>query len=273
MARKLTLIAGSGQIVPTLLPALRARGEDLQVIDLVGRDDLDVPGLEHIPLAEAERLMAALRRFRPSHLVMAGGVHISEAERRGLAAAFGPVGRLARSLGDLGLAGLIVLQARLMRIKLVGAHEVLPELIAPEGLIAGPEMDATGWAAARRAIDVARAIGATDLGQAVVLSGKRPVAAEDAAGTDALLERVAALRASGLIGDAKVPLVLAKALKPRQPTFADLPSIGPTTIGNAAASGIGIVAVEAGRSLLIERAQIIDAANAAGISVVGVRHG
>lgn len=273
MGRRLTLIAGAGQIVPTLLPALVGRGEPLQVIDLVGRTDLDVPGLAHIPLAEADRLMAALRQFRPTHLVMAGGVHISEAERQGIARAIGPLGKLARSLGDAAGAGILVLQARLMRIKLVGAHEVLPELVAPVGQIAGPPADEEDHELARRAIEIARQIGATDLGQAVVLSGRRPVAAEDTGGTDALLERVATLKARGLIGNGEAKLVLGKALKPRQPTFVDMPAIGPRTIENAAAAGVDLIGVEAGRSLLIDRAEMVAMAATRGISVLGVRRG
>ena len=98
---------------------------------------------------------------------------------------------------------------------------------------------------------VARAIGRLDLGQAVVVSGDRPIAAEDAGGTDALLQRVAQLRELGHFGDGAAPLILAKALKPRQPKFVDLPTIGPETIVKAAEAGIAAVIVEAKRSLVL----------------------
>ena len=118
----------------------------------------------------------------------------------------------------------------------------------------------------------ARAIGQLDLGQAIVFSGGRPVAAEDAGGTDELLARVAALRERGLIG-ASFPIILAKARKPGQPRFVDLPTVGPQTIVGAAAAGISIVAVEAGESLLLEREALQREADAGGVSVIGVRAG
>jgi DUF1009 family protein len=97
------------------------------------------------------------------------------------------------------------------------------------------------------------------------------VAAEDVAGTDDLLARTARYRAAGLIGDAaETPLVLAKACKPQQPLFVDLPAIGPETIRGASNAGMSLIALEAGRTLLLERRRLVDAANAAGIAIIGL---
>ncbi len=270
--RRLTLIAGAGALAPLMADAARRAGDSLKVIDIVGREDLG-PDAEHIPLARAGDLIAAVKAFRTSHLVMAGGVHISDAEREGIANAFGLAGKVARVAGDIGIAGMILMFCRVNRIKLVGAHQVAPDLLAPEGLIAGPSLAAAAARSARLAIAAARAIGAIDLGQSAVVSGSRPIAAEDAGGTDALLARVAALREAGLAGNSGAPLVLGKARKPRQPSFVDLPAIGPETVTNAAAAGIGVIALEAGNTLLIERAEIEARAVALGVSVVGLRHG
>ena len=170
--------------------------------------------------------------------MLAGGVHLSDADRAGLASAFGVAGRLARDVvGDIGIAGMILLYAKANRIKLIGAHEIAPELLAPEGHIAGPALDPALASSARAALTAARAIGAIDLGQAVVLSGDRPIVAEDAGGTDALLARAAALRAAGLAGNSGAPLILAKARKPKQPSFVDLPAIGAQTVAGAAEAG------------------------------------
>lgn len=273
MARRLTLIAGSGALAPLVAAAARRTGEPLQVLDLVGRTDLD--GVEVLPvsLSDAEAIVTAVKSFRTTHLVMAGGVRISDADREGLAQAFGLAGRLAKSLGDVGLAGMILLYSRMIGIKLIGAQDVAPDLLAPEGRIAGPPLDPALIGVATTALDGARAVGAIDLGQSVVFAGSRAIAAEDAGGTDALLLRVGALRDSGLIGNGNAPLILAKALKPRQPKFADLPAIGPQTIANAAAAGIRIVALEARRCLLLDRPAIEAEAAARAITVVGLRHG
>ncbi len=273
MVRRLTLVAGAGDLVPHLAAAIRRSGDPLQVLDLGGRGDVVGDIVLHTPISDAPALIAAIKSFRTSHLVLAGGVHISDADREGLAKAFGLAGRLAGGLGDVGLAGMILLYCKMQRIKLVGAHDVAPELLAPEGHIAGPAPDPVLLKLAHQALRAARAVGAIDLGQSVVLSGGRPIAAEDAGGTDALLARVAALRQAGLAGNGGRPLIFAKARKPRQPSFVDLPAIGPQTITNAAGAGMLAIVVESGATLLLDRAGIEAAALAEGVTVIGLRHG
>ena len=268
--RRLTLVAGSGNLATVVAGAARAGGEPLQVIDIVGRNDLAADVIEHIPLIRAADVVAAIRNFRTTHLVLAGAVHISDAEREGLAKAHGLGGWAAKRMGDIGLAGAILLYYRMHGIKLVGAQSIAPGLLAPDGPIAGPLLDGETRRWAQGALQLAKKIGTTDLGQSVVVSGTRPVAAEDAGGTDALMLRVGALRAAGLTGNGSTPLILAKALKPRQPRFADLPAIGRQTILNAAEAGISVVVVETGKSLVLEREALEAAAAAHSISVVGL---
>lgn len=271
--RRLTLIAGSGTLPPLMAAAARRNGDALQVIDLLGRGDLPGDRVERIALAQASELIAAVKAFRTSHMVLAGGVHISDADREGLVQAFGFAGRMARVAGDIGIAGMILLFCRMNRIKLIGAHEIAPELLAPVGHIAGPPLDPALTASARLALEAARTIGTIDLGQSVVVSGNRPIAAEDTGGTDALLKRVNELRAAGLTGNSGAPLILAKSRKPKQPSFADLPAIGVQTVANAAAAGISVIVVEARGTLLLERADLEREATARGVTIVGLRHG
>jgi UDP-2,3-diacylglucosamine hydrolase len=131
--------------------------------------------------------------------------------------------------------------------------------------------DRSQLTSSRPAPPAARQVGAMDLGQAAVVAGARVVAVEDVAGNDDLLARVARYRAAGLIGDGtEVPVVLAKASKPQQPLFVDLPAIGPETVTGAADAGISVIAVEAGRTLLLERGRLVEAANRHGIAIVGL---
>jgi DUF1009 family protein len=273
MARRVTLVAGAGNLVPHVANAIRERGDLLQIIDLVGRPEVGADEVLRETLSDATALLAGIKSFAPSHLVLAGGVHITDSDRRGLADAFGLAGKVASGLGDIGLAGMILLYSKTQGWKLVGAHEVAPELLAPAGHIAGPPLDAALSPVAVSAMKAAKAIGAIDLGQSVVVSVSRPIAAEDAGGTDGLLRRVAELRAAGLVGERHGPLVLAKARKPKQPSFVDLPAIGAETIARAAEAGISVVAVEAGASLLLDRPHIVGEADAKGVTVVGLRHG
>lgn len=271
--RRLTLIAGSGTLPPVMAAAAQRNGDTLQVIDLLGRGDLTGDRVDHIPLARASELIAAVKSFRTSHMVLAGGVHISDADREGLVNAFGFAGRMARVAGDIGIASMILLFCRMNRIKLIGAHEIAPELLAAEGHIAGPPLDPALAGSARIALNAARTIGTIDLGQSVVVSGNRPIAAEDTGGTDALLKRVAELRGAGLTGNSGMPLILAKARKPKQPSFVDLPAIGAKTVINAAGAGIAVIVVEARGTLLLDRAEIEREATARAVTIVGLRHG
>ena len=274
MSRRVTLVAGGGDLVPHVAQAIRERGDTLQVVDIVGRGEtIAADQFLRQSLSDATALLAGIKEFGPSHMVLAGGVHITDTDRKGLAKAFGLAGKVAGGLGDIGLAGMILLYGKAQGWKLVGAHEVAPELLAPAGHIAGPRIDTELTAVAERAMKAAKAIGAIDLGQSIVVSGSRPIAAEDAGGTDGLLLRVAALRAAGLVGEKHGPLVLAKARKPKQPSFVDLPAIGVDTVTRAAEAGISVIAIEAGASLLLDRPGVEREAAAKRVSVVGLRHG
>uniref|UniRef100_UPI003A8F9FAB LpxI family protein n=1 Tax=Devosia sp. TaxID=1871048 RepID=UPI003A8F9FAB len=134
----------------------------------------------------------------------------------------------------------------------------------------GPPMADELVATARLALEAARTIGELDLGQAVVAVGQRIVAAEDIAGTDALLHRTTQLRAAGLTGDGGETMVLAKASKPQQPLAVDMPAIGPDTVTGCAKAGIGLIVLEAGRCLVLGADELKRRARATGISVVGL---
>ncbi len=271
MVRRLTLIAGSGVLPQQVADAARARGDRLQVLDVVGRGDLAGDVVLQVPVSNAAALVAAVDRFETTDLVLAGGVHLTDADRAGLAEALGPTGRLARSMGDTAMALAVLFRFRLRGVRVLGAHQVVEGLLAPDGPIAGPALSADGFYLARRALGIARAIGRTELGQSVVCSGPRPVAAEDAGGTAALLHRVSLFRTNGLVGGEGRPLILAKARRPHQPRFADLPAIGPDTIRDAASAGISMIAVEAGESLVLDRGVLTREAERLGISVVGAK--
>ena len=112
-------------------------------------------------------------------------------------------------------------------------------------------------------------LGHLDVGQGAVAVGGRVVALEGPEGTDAMLERVARLKADGRISSRRRG-VLVKLCKPQQDLRADLPSIGPSTIKGAQAAGLAGIAVESGRALVLDREEMIALANEAGLFVTGV---
>jgi UDP-2,3-diacylglucosamine hydrolase len=121
-----------------------------------------------------------------------------------------------------------------------------------------------------QAMDVARAIGRLDAGQAAVVCRGLVLALEAAEGTDAMLARVAELP-EALRGRPGAPLgVLAKAPKPAQETRVDLPTIGPATVHAAARAGLAGIVGEAGGLLVLDREGVIALADELGVFVLGL---
>jgi DUF1009 family protein len=121
-----------------------------------------------------------------------------------------------------------------------------------------------------KAIKIARAIGELDIGQGAVVCDGLALAVEAQEGTDAMLRRVAELPADLHGAPGRRRGVLAKVAKPIQEARVDLPTIGIATVEGAARAGlVGIVGV-AGKMLVIDRAAVVAAADAAGLFVAGV---
>lgn len=274
-AGRLSIFAGTGAMVPHAVDAALAAGYKVQVLSLVPRPDVTAVKVVPADIGNPLGIIWSLKIFRTTHIAMAGGIHLPDKAREGLikfATANNDDQPATDSLpvGDATFAALGSVLKKMTGADLVGVQEIAPDLLAPEGHFAGPIPDAETSASAGFALETARAIGALDIGQAAVVSGRRVIAVEDIGGTDALIARVGELKRQGLAGDGSAPLVLAKALKPQQPEFADLPAIGPMTIENCAAAGISVVAVHAGNSVVIERSLLIDTAARLGIGVIGL---
>jgi len=154
--------------------------------------------------------------------------------------------------------------------RLLGAHEVAPDILVPEGVLGAHKPDETDRADIVRGLDLLGAIGPYDVGQAAVISNNHVLAVEASEGTDGMLARVADLRRAGRIR-AQAGGVLVKAPKPGQDRRFDLPSIGPRTVENAAAAGLSGIATIAGGTIAAEPQALIEAADKAGLFVIGVR--
>lgn len=273
MGERLALIAGTGALVPEVISAAVEQGFDLKLLT-IGRQG-NLFGLEPVrfSLANPEVAVDAIRAFGATRFMMAGGVSLSDVVREGLASYFsGAAGR--QSIGDTSISDLVRRLEDLTGARPMGVHEIAPHLLATEGALGGPKPASDVKDAARFALDLVYRAGALDLGQAIVVSGKRAVAAEDVGGTDSLLRRVRWLRFRRLVADGKAsPLVLAKGPKPEQPLFVDMPAIGPRTVENARKAGIYCIAVAAGGTLLIQRQVIAATAERLGVSVVGMPYG
>ena len=154
--------------------------------------------------------------------------------------------------------------------RLVGAHEVAPEILMPAGQLGAvapsrEEMDDVE--VARHALTVT---GPLDIGQGLVVMQRHVVAMEAAEGTDLMLARVAELRRIGRITRPARCGALVKLPKRGQDLRLDMPSLGVRTVEGAAKAGLAGIAVEAGGVIVADMAALIRAADAAGLFVYGL---
>lgn len=148
-------------------------------------------------------------------------------------------------------------------ITIASVDEILPELVPAEGVLAG-EPSPRDRQDAARAAEIVHGLGPLDIGQGAVVAQGLCLAVESLPGTEAMLN-FARLHA-GLKPDPKGGKgVLYKAPKPGQDRRIDLPTIGPDTVLQAAAAGLGGIVWEAGSVILLEREEAVRSANSAGL--------
>jgi DUF1009 family protein len=272
---RLGLIAGGGGLPLALAAHCQDAGRPYFVIRLRGFADAALeahPG-DIAGVAEIGRIVRLARDAGCQSLCFAGLVRRPDfaalkPDLRGLA--WLPGAAMAARKGDEALLRFLMAEFEKEGFAIEGAHEVMGDLALPPGplgrLAQGGEHDED----IAKAIRVARAIGELDIGQGAVVCDGLTLAVEAQEGTDALLRRVAALPADLRGTPARRRGVLAKVAKPIQEERVDLPTIGVATVEAAAGAGLaGIVGI-AGKMLVIDRAAVAAAADAAGLFVVGV---
>lgn len=263
------ILAGGGSLPPVVAEAARRSGREVVVIAFEGHaDPAWVAAYPHdwVRLGAVGRTLALLHRHRCDEVCMIGRVGrpslVAVATDRRALAMLARLG--AVDAGDDRLLRLIVSELEREGFAVVGADMLARELLAPLGPLAGPVPDAAAAADIARGIEVARALGRADVGQAVVVQAQLVLGVEAVEGTDALLARCAELRRRGPGG------VLVKGRKLGQERRVDLPTIGPATVEGAAAAGLRGIAVEAGHTLVAEADLLARHAERLGLFVVGM---
>ncbi len=276
---RLGIIAGSGLLPFYVAEAAKKAGENPLVIELRNESTGGFEGLETAAIGVGD--MAALRdlltRNKIRRVVLSGGVKRRPEWReiRPTLATLAKVPSVVRTLlsgGDDAVLQMVIKLIEAHGASVIGAHAVVPNLLAsfgPLGAVRPGEEDVRDIV---KGAEAATALGALDVGQGAVTVGGRIVALEGVEGTDQMLERVARLRREGRIS-ARRRGVLVKMCKPSQDERADLPTVGRSTVMNAARAGLAGIAVEAGRALVLEREDMIAAANEAGLFVCGIDRG
>jgi hypothetical protein len=271
----LGIICGSGTVPFAVANAVKARGRPVMLFPLRGwADAAAVAAYPHhwMALGQFGRIFRFARREGCRDLVFVGGlIRPSILQLRfdwGTLVQLPLIIRSFRGGDDHLLSGVgRVFESGGFRV--VGAHMVAPEITAPLGVLGRHRPDADVESDIDRGFALLAATSAFDIGQAAVIAGRRILAIEAAEGTDAMLDRVAAMRAGGRLRHAGRAGVLVKAPKRRQDRRFDLPSIGPDTIARTMQAGLAGIAVIAGATIVAEPQRLIEAADRAGLFVVG----
>lgn len=273
---RLAIIAGRGLLPLHLAQAAKAAGEDPFIVALKDEADHRFDQFETLAvgvgnLAEIEK---TFRQKGIGRVVMSGGV-ARRPEWRDIRPTFKTilkmpsVVRTLLSRGDDAVLQMVIKLIEAMGCEVVGAHDIAPSLLATLGPVGKVQPTDDDLRDIAKGVESALALGQLDIGQGAVSVGGRVVAMEGVEGTDAMLQRVEELRADGRISSRRRG-VLVKLCKPQQDMRADLPTIGPSTVKNAAKAGLAGIAVEAGRAIVLDEAAMIAAADAAGIFVCGI---
>jgi hypothetical protein len=244
---------------------------------VVGATDSAIEAYPHVwvRMGEVGKLFAALKGRAIAEMVIIGAM--TRPEFADLRLDWGAVKRAAGLAqlfrrGDDGLlAGIAAIFER-EGVRVVGAHEVAPRLLAPVGPIGArtaSDEDGTDIALGARLLG---ALSPFDAGQGAIVAAGRVLAIEAAEGTDAMLARLADMRANGRLRLSGLAGVLIKAPKRGQDLRLDMPAIGPKTIEGAAKARLRGVAAAAGQVLILERERCAREADAAVMFVAGFGH-
>lgn len=275
MTSALGIIAGAGELPRAIANSARASGRDVFVLMLAGLTDtwaLDFPH-ETVSLGELGKAFRAFHAHACSDITLAGKVQrpkFSEIRLDAKAVLAAPKVMAAALKGDDALLRSLVDMFEREGLRVIGAAEAAPDLIAKAGVMGCVRPDAQEEADMALAFKIARTLGELDVGQAAIVCGGLPLAVEAAEGTDATIARVAALPAHFKGRAGKPRGVLAKAPKPIQDRKTDLPVVGLETVRNVAAVHLAGIAVEAGGALIVDRAAVVAEADRLGVFLVGV---
>jgi DUF1009 family protein len=272
-ASPLAILCGAGAFPLEVAADAAGAGRKPFLIGVIGSSDAGIEAYPHVwvRMGEVGKLFAALKERAVREMVIVGAM--TRPEFADLRLDWGAVKRAAELAqlfrrGDNGL--LVGLAAIFERegVRIVGAHEVAPRLVAPVGPFGAHRQSPEDEADIALGAKLLGALSRFDAGQAAVVSGSRVLAIEAAEGTDAMLARVSDLRASGRLRD-RTSGVLVKAPKQGQDLRLDMPAIGPATIEGAAKAKLRGVAIAAGCVLVAERERCAREADAAGLFVCG----
>ncbi len=267
MPKRYAILCGSGRFPLLALEAARKQGDEAVAIGIQEEADPKIESLaaaaHWISLGQLGKLIDTMHREGLGEILMAGQV-----KHASIFSNIRPDWRMVKLLARLrtkntdALIGGVVEELRGEGIELVESTRLLTSLLATEGAMSKRKPNPDEVANIAYGRRVANALAAQDIGQSVAIAGQACVAAEAMEGTDAMLRR-----AAGLVNGKELTLV--KASRRRKHLLFDVPVSGPTTITVMRETNTKVLAVDAARTLLLDKDRMLEEANQAGIVLWG----
>lgn len=264
MGGRLAILACAGQLPIQIATAC----PQAMIVTLAGvPSDLEDRSHRH-RLEQIGALFEDMRANGVDRIVFAGALarpRIDPAAFDAKMMAIAPHLMAAMPKGDDALLRTVIEIFENERFSVVGAHDLLPDLVAQEGLLAGVQPGAADVTDADRGIEILQGMSQLDIGQGCVVAAGQCLGVETVQGTDALLRFAADTPEALKRGQSGVYV---KAAKQGQDLQIDMPTIGPSTVAAVAAAGLGGMVIEAGRVMILDRAATLATAEDHGLYLV-----
>jgi DUF1009 family protein len=270
------ILAGWGRFPVAVAEAIRRRGGRPAILAITGHADAALePLADHygaVGVAEIGKAVEFFLRHGATRATMAGKIHKTKLFEKGAWRRLVPdwtglktfwphfVSR-RRDNRDDSLLGAIASAFDARGVRICPATDFAPELLAAGGMLAGRPLTPRQLADVTFGWRLAKEIGRLDIGQSVVVKDLVPLAVEAIEGTDACIRRAGTLCPAG-------GMTVVKVAKPQQDLRFDMPTIGVGTLASLRAAGATVLAMEAGRTILVDAADVAAFATAHGITVV-----
>ena len=261
----LGIIAGNG-VYPRLLADAARRAGVKRIVAAAFTDETDdrlagkVDEIHWMRVGQLGKLIAAFRNDGVTNAIMAGQIAptnlfdlrpdwktlllLARLKRRNAESIFAAIGdELARA-----------------DITLLPATSFLEDCLAPDGLIAGRKLTRREEDDVAFGFEIAREVSRLDIGQTVIVRNGTVLAVEGLEGTNETIKRGGALGGKNAI--------MVKVAKPKQDMRFDVPVIGVETVGIAVEAHLRVIAIEAARTLLLEKEALLELAASSNISIV-----
>jgi DUF1009 family protein len=272
----IAILAGAGQLPIQLLSHLERTGQDVRILAFRGFAEAELQRRAHatVDLLDLKTIMGTLEGWRPQAVSLVGAVR-----RPGFSALLSAYSLLrnmhevreviARGDDQVLRGAVMLLEERGHRV--VGAHELAPNLVASPALTGARQPGADHHEAIAFGLELLASLSDFDIGQGAVVDRRHVLAIEGPEGTDRMIRRVRGLRQSWFgLRRREEGGVLIKAAKRGQDLRVDMPTIGPRTVTEAAKAGLAGIAIGVGSTFVLEQEETLRTADRLGLFLMAV---